>query len=301
MARGGLLLSVSRERPGLLGSRRNGGNRMLLLTGGDVRRATQMASAIEAVASAFAQLADGRATMPLRTHVDIPAAGGLGLFMPAYLAGGGGLGLKALTLFSRNPAERNLPAIAALVLLFDASEGRPLALIEGGYLTALRTGAASGLATRLLARDDARVLALFGAGGQALTQVWAVCEARPIERVWLVNRTREHAEQLANALRSFGPPIPSDIQIASDAAVALAEADVVCCATSSPTPLFTDNAVCVGTHLNGIGAYLPTMQEVPAATVARARVFVDQRAAAWAEAGDLVVPREQGLIGEGHI
>jgi ornithine cyclodeaminase/alanine dehydrogenase-like protein (mu-crystallin family) len=275
--------------------------RMLMLSGEDVRRAVPMASAIEAVAAAFAELADGQAALPLRTRVDMPTADGLALFMPAYLAGSGALGLKALTLFARNPTVRSLPSIAALVLLFDAGDGRPLALMDGGYLTALRTGAASGLATRLLARDGARGLALFGAGAQALAQVWAVCEARPIERVWLVNRTREHAERLADALRSFGPPIPGGIQIAADAASALAEADVVCCATSSPTPLFADDAIRAGTHINGIGAFLPTMQEVPVATVARARVVVDQRAAAWAEAGDLIIPREQGLIKEGHV
>jgi ornithine cyclodeaminase/alanine dehydrogenase-like protein (mu-crystallin family) len=274
---------------------------MLLLTREDIRRALPMAGAIEAVASAFAQLADGQAQVPLRSRVEALAHDGVGLFMPAYLAGSDALGLKALTLFPHNPEWHGLPAISALVVLFDATNGQPLALLEGGYLTALRTGAASGLATRLMARDDARSLLLFGAGAQALTQVWAVCEARAIERVWLVNRSVEHAERLAAELRAFGPPIPGDIRMANDATAALADADVVSCATASPMPLFADGAARAGTHINGVGSYLPTMHEVPPATVARARVVVDQRAAAWAEAGDLIIARDQGLIGEDHV
>jgi ornithine cyclodeaminase len=273
---------------------------MRIITRDELRQAVPMDLAIDAVLSAFAQLSGGRADVPLRPHVAVPSAEGLGLFMPAYLADSGALGVKVLTLFPHNP-ERGLPTINALVLLLDTTTGLPLALIDGGYLTALRTGAASGAATRLLARPEARVLALFGAGAQAFCQVWAVCCARPIERVWIVNRTPERARRLAAELRAFGAPIPADVRVAPGPAVALAEADVVCCATASPTPVFDDADLRPGTHINGVGSYLPTMQEVPGATVARARVFVDQRRAAWAEAGDLVIPRGQGLIGEGHV
>jgi ornithine cyclodeaminase len=131
--------------------------------------------------------------------------------------------------------------------------------------------------------------------------VWAVCLARTIERIWIVNRNNEHAERLATELRAFGMPIPSDVKIAASAREALAEAEVICCATASSLPVFDDADVQPGVHINGVGSYRPTMQEVPSATVARARVVVDQRAAAWAEAGDLVIPRDQGLIDEGHI
>src|SRR5262249_46083231 len=176
-----------------------------------------------------------------------------------------------------------LPAISALVLLFDTTTGTPLALVSGGSLTALRTGAASGVATQLMARLDADTLALFGAGAQALPQACAVCVARPVRRILLVNRTREHAAHLADALHALGEPIPPDVQIASSAAEALAVADIVCCATSAPTPLFADADLRPGVHINAIGAYLPTMREVPGATVARARIVVDARTSAWAE------------------
>jgi ornithine cyclodeaminase/alanine dehydrogenase-like protein (mu-crystallin family) len=274
---------------------------MLILTADNLRQAVPMPEAMEAVASAFAQLSSGQADVPLRPHVAVPPADGLFLVMPAYLAGSGALGVKLLTLFLHNPERHQMPSINALVMLFDADNGLPLALMDGGWLTALRTGAASGVATRLLARPEAQTLALFGAGAQALPQAWAICVARSIERIWLVNRTPARAQRLAEHLRAFGSPIPADVRVAASAAEALREADVLCCATASPTPLFDDANLRPGAHLNGVGAYRPTMQEVPSATVARARVFVDQRRAAWAEAGDLIIPREQGLIDEGHI
>jgi ornithine cyclodeaminase len=277
---------------------------MLIITRDELRRAAPMDAAIDAVTAAFAQLSAGMAEVPLRPHVAIPPAEGLHLVMPAYLAGmppaPAALGVKALTLFPHN-AERGLPTINAVVMLFDTTNGLPLALMDGGYLTALRTGAASGAATRLLARDDARVLALFGAGAQALPQVWAACVTRPIERIWIANRTAERAERLADELRAFGAPIPADVRVASSAHEALAEADVVCCATASSTPVFDDADLRPGTHINGVGSYRSTMQEVPAATVARAHVVVDQRRAAWAEGGDLVIARDQGLLDESAI
>lgn len=277
---------------------------MLILTRADLERALPMELAMEAVASAFAQLSGGQANVPLRLHVAVPPRDGLALLMPAYLSGTDTLGVKALTLFPRNAERPNLPTlptISALVLLFDAETGVPLALLDGGHLTAIRTGAASGVATRLLARPDASALALFGAGAQALAQVWAVCVSRSIARVWIVNRTRAHAEALAERLRAFGPPIPADVRVAGAAREALAEADVICCATASPAPIFADADLRSGAHVNGVGSYRPDMREVPAETVARARVVVDAREEAWAEAGDLIGARERGLIGEGHI
>jgi ornithine cyclodeaminase/alanine dehydrogenase-like protein (mu-crystallin family) len=269
---------------------------MLIITREELRQAVSMSAAMDAVAAAFAQLSSQRAQVPLRPHLSIPPAEGLALIMPAYLAESNTLAVKLLTLFPHNQEQHNLPTINALVLLFDTSNGLPLALIEGSTLTALRTGAASGVATRLLARGDAHVLTLFGAGAQALPQAWAVCEARSIERIWLVNRTRASAERLAGELRAFGPPIPRDAQVALSSQAALAEADVICCATASPTPLFHDADLRPGTHINGIGSYRSTMQEVPVETVGRARIVADQHQAAWSEAGDLIIARDQGYI-----
>lgn len=273
---------------------------MRLLSADDVRRAAPMVAAIDAVEAAFVSLSAGYAEVPLRAHIETPERSATSFFMPARLAGPGGaaLGLKVVSVFPQNIG-RGEPSIYALVTLLDPATGRPAAVLDGTYLTALRTGAGSGVATRHMARPDSRVLVLFGAGAQSLSQALAVCAVRPIERIWLVNRTRDRAQLLAARMRTAG--IELDIRIAPSAEQALAEADVVCTATSSPTPLFDDGAVRPGTHINGIGSYKPSMAELPAATVARARVVVDQRQAAWAEAGDLVQARDAGLIDERHV
>jgi ornithine cyclodeaminase len=274
---------------------------MLILGREQMRRAIGMEQAIPAVEDAFAQLSAGKADVPLRAHLAVPAEDAVALIMPSHLTGSNALGVKLLTLYPHNPARRELPAINAIFVLFDTSDGLPLALMDAGYLTALRTGAASGVAAKHMARDDARVLALFGAGAQALFQVWAVCLQRPIERVLVVNRTREHAERLVGELRAFGAPVPQEVVIADTLAQTLAAADVVCCATGATDALFDDGMVRDGMHINAIGAYRPDMREVPGETVARARVVVDERRGAWAEAGDLILARDEGLIAEGHV
>jgi len=218
--------------------------------------------------------------------------------MPAHLQRSGALGLKVVSVFPHNQQRHNLPSIHALVVLLDAATGQPLAAMDGTYLTALRTGAAPGAATRALARPESRVLALFGAGAQAPHQAHAVCAVRPIERIWIVNRGRERAEALRATLQEQGL---AEVRLAESAAAALAEADVICCATRAATPLFDDADLRPGTHINGVGSYTHELAEVPPATVARARVVVDQRAAAWAEAGDLIQARDAGMLDESSI
>src|SRR5215217_5148531 len=193
---------------------------MLILSAADVRQAAPMPAAIDAVASAFAQLSSGQATVPLRVPIGQPKHDSHTFFMPALLGESNALGLKVVSVFPHNGARHQLPSIHALVVLIDAATGRPLAVLDGTYLTALRTGASSGAATRALARPDSRVLALFGAGAQAPAQVQAACAARPIERVWIVNRTRARAEALLEKLQTLG--IASEIKIADSAGVALA-------------------------------------------------------------------------------
>ena len=182
----------------------------------------------------------------------------------------------------------------ALVILLDAETGAPVAALEGGWLTALRTGAASGAATDLLARPDARTLAVFGAGAQAETQMMAVCAVRSIERVWLCSRTPARAEALAARLAGHHG-VPTDLRIVADPAQAAGEADIICTATTSPSPVFPGEAVRPGTHINAIGAFTTTAREVDTRLVQRAaRLVVDERAAAEAEAGDLVIPWQAG-------
>ncbi len=184
------------------------------------------------------------------------------------------------------------------MLAVDPATGAPLALIEGGSLTAIRTGAASGAATDVLARPDAAVVALFGSGVQARRQLEAVCTVRPIKRVIVYSLAG--AEAFAAEMAGVGP-IPADIRLAATPREALAEADVVCAATTSRTPVFDGRDLRPGTHVNGIGAFTPEMQEIDAATVRRARVVVDSLEAALAEAGDLIIPLNAGEISRDHV
>jgi alanine dehydrogenase len=274
---------------------------VLVLSAADVRELVPMAEAIRLMGVAFAELSAGRAQSPLRTPIPDAERGGVSLFMPAAVPAVGGLGLKVVSVYPTNAA-RGLPTILAIVALLDAETGQPLAILDGTFLTALRTGAVSGKATELLARPDARTLLCVGAGAQAFTQVWAVCTARPgIERVLIASRTRTRAEALVARLRDELPAIGARAATAGDIRTATREADIICTATSATTPVFDDADLRPGAHINAIGAYTHAMQEVPAATVARARVVVDAAEAALAEAGDLVRPLEAGLIDRAHL
>lgn len=267
------------------------------LSAADVQRAVTMAEAIAAVKEAYIQLSAGQAVVPLRTPVPVKDRDAVTLFMPAYLSGSDAMAAKIVSVFPGNTA-RGLPLIHAVVIVVDAETGRPVALMDGTYLTALRTGAASGVATDLLARPEAHVAAIFGAGAQARTQLEAVCTVRAIDRVWVYDKDMAAAAAYAEEMGARGQPIPADISVAGSPAQAVRDADIICTATTSSVPVFSDADLKPGVHVNGIGAYTPEMQEVPAETVARARVIVDSRSASLSEAGDLIIPLESGLISE---
>jgi len=263
----------------------------------DVRKALPMAEAIEVMKRAFGQLSAGRAVVPLRTHVDVAEHRGVALFMPAYLPAAGRMGVKIVTVFDDNP-RRGLPRIQALIVLLDAATGSPLAVMDGTSVTAIRTGAACGAATDLLARPEAATAAIFGAGVQGRTQLEAVCAVRPIRRARVFDPLAESAAAFA---RAMGLALGIEIEAAASPAEAVRDADVVCTATTSRTPVFADRDLRPGVHVNAVGSYQPSVQEIPAETVLRARVVVDHRPAALAEAGDLLIPMAQGLFGEDHI
>jgi len=272
--------------------------RMLSQT--DVKRAMSMAEAIEVVKGAFAQLSAGRANVPLRAQLFFPERNAVTLVMPAYLQDTASLGVKVVSVFPGN-LERGLPTTHAIVIVVNAETGQPMAAMDGTYLTALRTGAASGAATDLLARKNARHVAIVGAGGQGRTQLLGVCQVRPITRVWVYDAVPDRARQYVQEMKTAGGAVPGDIVLASSPAEAVADADIICTATTSRTPVLHDGDLRPGVHINGIGSYSPQMQEVDERTVARAKIVVDSRVAALAEAGDLVIPMGKGIISEGNI
>lgn len=258
-----------------------------------IRAAVPIGDLVDAVEGAYRDVAAGRDRSPIRSHVALDD--GALLLMPGVRAGGAGATVKLVTVMPRN-AERGLSTVQALVTWIDAATGTPRALLDGATVTAMRTGAASGVATRLLARPDAAILAIIGAGGQAEWQVRAVLAVRPIERVLVFARSPLARERFADRMSE---ECGIATVAASSAEEAVREADVVCCATTSSEPVFDAAWLRPGTHVNGIGAFTLDMVELPPELFATAApVAVDSRVAAMAEAGDLVAAIRSGLVSE---
>lgn len=269
---------------------------VLVLTAAEVERLLPMGECIAAMERGLAALARGEAEQPLRMIFRPAAAPGLLALMPSYRRGGS-FGLKTIGVFHGNPA-RGLDAHQGAVLLLSGETGELLALMNASAVTAIRTAAVSGLATRLLARPDAGDLAILGAGVQARSHLDAMACVRPIRRVRVASRRPERARAFAEseAVRRGFPVIAC---AAADEAVR--GADLVVTATSSAEPVIRREWLSDGAHVNAIGASLPHARELDSATVAAARLFVDRRESARAEAGDYLVPLREGAIGEGHI
>jgi ornithine cyclodeaminase/alanine dehydrogenase-like protein (mu-crystallin family) len=258
-----------------------------------LRSAVSAVELIDAVEQAYRDVAGGRDASPARSRVAMP--NGDLLLMPGLRRGGLGASVKLVTVTPANAA-RGLPTIQAVVVWIDAETGAPLALLDGTELTAMRTGAGTGAATRLLARADASVLALIGAGAQALWQVRAVMAVRPIREVRIYARgpTRD---ALAARLS-----VSARVVAVGSAREAIDGADIVCCATTSNDPVLDAAWVCPGTHVNAIGAFRPDMVELPAELFRRAAlVSVDSRGAALAEAGDVLAANAAGDLVEGDL
>jgi len=264
-----------------------------ILSAADVRAAIDMPAAIDAMREAFAALADGRANAPMRLPLETEH--GVTLFMPAHMTGGGSEGMAevaAAKVVSVNPgnAKVGLPVIHAVVLAIDPVSGRVQALMDGTWLTALRTGAVGGLAADLMARDDAHVVALFGAGVQARTQLQAVRCVREVTEVRVVAPSGVSADALVSELVGVAA------RRVDDPDEAIAGADIVIAATSSATPVFDGARIEPGTHVTGVGSFTTEMREVDTALIQRARVIVDQREAILEEAGDIVGPIRDGAL-----
>jgi ornithine cyclodeaminase/alanine dehydrogenase-like protein (mu-crystallin family) len=231
---------------------------------------------------------------PLRASYPVTLEGDRLLLMPAWDASS--LGVKIVTVFPRNPA-RGLASVSALYLLMDAASGHPLALIDGEALTLRRTAAASALASLYLSRPDARTLLVVGPGRLAPHMAAAHCAVRPIERVLVWGRDRARAEAMAAALHWDGCPAEPCAELGAGLAVA----DIVTCATTAREPVVRGALVRPGTHVDLVGAFTPEMRESDDALIAKSSVFVDTRAGALREAGDLVHAIDGGAIGREHV
>ncbi|MBI1734388.1 MAG: ornithine cyclodeaminase [Candidatus Rokubacteria bacterium] len=269
---------------------------MLVLGRPDLEKLLAPRDVIDALAAAFRRHAAGLTHVPPRGVMPVTDDGVL-LLMPAVAradrAGGApAAGAKLVTYYANNRA-RGAPTIHATYVLLDAPTGRPLALLEGTYLTGLRTGATSALAARYLARPDARRLVCFGAGVQAVFQLRCLAAVRPVERVDVIGRDPARARAFADAMRAeLGIPV----EIVADARAAVRGADLVTCATTSTSPVVSGADLRPGVHVDAVGAFRPDAREVDTETVRRARVVVDTYAGALEEAGDVLIPMKEGAL-----
>jgi ornithine cyclodeaminase/alanine dehydrogenase len=272
---------------------------VLILGRADLERVLPPADAIAALEVAFRQSAEGKARTPAR--MALPAGDdGVLLAMPGVLeqsVGDVALGAKLVSVYAGNPA-RGHPTVYASYVLMDGATGQPLALLEGTYLTALRTGATSALAARLLSRPDARRVVCFGAGVQARFQLACLAAVRTIERVDAIGRDAGRASAFAAEMEGrLGVPV----RVAADARQAVRAAELVTCATTSPTPVVFGGDVAPGTHVDLVGAFRATDREADTELMRRARVVVDTYEGAFAEAGDVLIPVGEGAFERSHV
>jgi ornithine cyclodeaminase/alanine dehydrogenase-like protein (mu-crystallin family) len=254
----------------------------------ELRARLPMAAAVDALEDAFRTLDPSGG--PLRTRVETPQ--GSLLLMPAF--GRSGVGVKLVSITPANP-ERGLPFIHASYVLFDADTQAPEAVLDGSALTALRTAAVSGLATRFLSREEARRLVIFGAGVQARAHLETMCAVRPVTDLVVVSRSRGAAEALVEEGLARG------LAARLGQPEAVREADLVCTCTTAEEPLFHGSWLPAGAHVNAVGSYRPQTRELDTETVRRARVVVETREVALEEAGELLIPILEGAIEAGHI
>lgn len=260
---------------------------MVILNKNQINKLVTMNEAIVTMKTAFVQLSKREANIPVRLSTDIPGKNATSLVMPAYLLDSPYYTVKVVSVNYSNP-QKGLPLLHSSVQVFDASKGNIVATLDGESITAIRTGAVSGLATGILAKKDAKVGAIFGTGVQAKSQVEAILFVKNLEKILVFSRTKESAELFCNLIYdTFG------IKASTGNKDSLKEADVICTATPSKKPLFDHSDLNLGVHINAIGSFKPHMQEIGIETVINSKVIVDNREACEVEAGDLIIPVEE--------
>lgn len=270
---------------------------VLFLSAEDVARLLPFPDCIEAMASAFGALARGEARVPMRSVLIPPDRSGVLAWMPAWLGSVPVLGIKTISVFGRNLGTP-YPSHQGAVLLFECGHGRPLAIVEAGAITEIRTAAVSALATRLLAHPDAGDLALFGSGTQASAHLAAMRAVRPVRRVRVWSRNAERAQRFAER-ESARHGLP--VEVAATGRAAADGADLICTATAARSPVLLGEWIAAGAHVNAIGASVPPFRELDTPAVRGARLYVETRACALAEADDVRVPLQEGAITEEHL
>jgi len=268
----------------------------LILTREDVLEVLSMKECMEVVEHAFVELVSGTAELPMRIPIRSPE--GLSLYMPAYLKEMKALACKVVAVYKDNPVKFNLPTTIGKVLLQNPETGEVTCIMDGGYLTAVRTGAASGVATKYLANEGPGLTCgVFGAGVQAKTQLWAVTEARSLSYALVFDKDEAASGKFASEMSE---KLGIEVKVAGSTREIL-ETNIIITATSSTTPLFDGTMVKAGTHINGIGSHTPNARELDTEIIKRSKFIGDSREACFKEAGDIMIPLQQGSITENHF
>ena len=257
----------------------------------EVKKTISMMEAIDAMVDAFKEISSGEIVVPVRTFLENDRKNGMLLSMPCYSKAKNLYSVKLVTVFPKNQSH-NLPMIQGKVLIIDGRNGSTLAMIDAPYLTALRTGAASGLATKLLSNEDASVLAIIGTGKQSITQIEAVLAVRSIKTILVkgngLKKSEDFCERIRQNFSVQALPIKDEEQ--------LRQADIICTATNSSAPVIDHRFVKPGAHINAIGAYRHDMQELPSQLMTNAFIVVDQIKSCLEEAGDILIPIKEGFL-----
>ena len=271
--------------------------KILILNKREIEQLLPMSTCIDLMAEALVSLTRGKVVLPLRPVIRIPDSPNVFGLMPAYSTSLKAIGTKLISVFPGNHGT-TLDSHQGVVALFDGENGSPLAIMDAASITAIRTAAVSGVATRQLARKDASTLAILGSGVQARTHLDAMFAVRPFKKVFVWSRNADHARALASKTVWTQR---AEFEVAADAKTAVTAADVVCTVTASREPVLRGKWLRQGAHINAVGASLPTTRELDTEAVKRADVYVDRRESALNEAGDLLIPIGEGAISADHI
>ncbi len=270
---------------------------MLFLSDADVARLLSMREAIDTVEKAFGEYAKGAVLMPPRSTMMLDRFGGSVSLMPSYIEEMGALATKIISIYFRNP-EQGLPTSIAWIVVNDPETGMLEALMEATHLTAVRTGAVTGVAARYLAPKDSHVAAIIGCGVQGRTQAWAVAETCRLDTIRIFDISRDRMMRFADEI---GPKLGVDIFAARSGEEAVRDADIVVTATTSREPVVRRRWLGDEVHVSAVGSFYPDHRELDTETVREAKVVVDSREAVLEEAGDLIIPLKEGAITEDHI
>lgn len=270
---------------------------MLVLSEKDVQRLLNIEELIQVLEQAHIQFSTGKAVMPVRLVVPLPEIKGRITSMPAYLSEDKALGMKVVTYFQENP-KQGLPAILATISLYSTETGKIIAIMDGGYITAIRTACVSAVATKILTNPQTPILGILGAGVQARAHIRALCKVRRISEIKIYSPSGKSGLRVKEELE---PEVGVKIEAVGNPEEAVRESDLLVTVTTAKEPILKVDWLKPGVHINAVGSHRPDLRELDGATMKRAKVFVDSKEAIMAECGDVLIAIKEGAISEDHI